>query len=211
MCRGPWSRLRPACRCRRAALSRGGTASMPDREKGPRSTGSRPAVPYHVPLTRKQPRDPADLRVQRRSSLAEIDWLAEERGFELSVPLARISLDFRGGEGPSGRSEWSKQAIRFSRGTSGSNPLCSAGESDQVAARRRTRTKKDTGDRAKWLRRIDQQGPVTEEMSFFPPNHQTVRRAKARRSADHHRHRSKPDETRHRRAAAKPADRFPAP
>src|SRR5258708_5161839 len=38
----------------------------------------------------------------------ETDSAVEERGFELSVPLARISFDFRRAEGPSVRSEWSK-------------------------------------------------------------------------------------------------------
>src|SRR6266446_9496763 len=44
------------------------------------------------------------------------DSALEESGFELSVPLARMSLDFRGGEGPSGRSERSKRTIRFNGG-----------------------------------------------------------------------------------------------
>src|SRR5882724_3837292 len=34
---------------------------------------------------------------------SETDWLPEQRGFELSVPLVRMSLDFVGGEVLSGR------------------------------------------------------------------------------------------------------------
>jgi hypothetical protein len=46
--------------------------------------------------------------VRPLGSRGKMDSPVEERGFELSVPLARISFDFRRAEGPSGRSEWSK-------------------------------------------------------------------------------------------------------
>jgi len=51
-----------------------------------------------------------------RASEFPQDSPLEESGFELSIPLARMSLDFRGGEWPSGRLEQSKQAIRFHGG-----------------------------------------------------------------------------------------------
>src|SRR3984893_11239062 len=50
--------------------------------------------------------------------------------YHLSVPLATVSLDYRGGEGSAGRSGLSKKRHCFHRGTSGSNPACSTGESD---------------------------------------------------------------------------------
>jgi len=57
------------------------------------------------------------------------DSLLEEAGFEPSVPLARVSLDSREGEGAGGRSDRLEKTPSFSRGTSGSNPSSSSGES----------------------------------------------------------------------------------
>src|SRR5438128_223122 len=60
---------------------------------------------------------------------SEIDSLAERKEFELAVPLERESLDFAEEKGLQVDQRGQKQASRFSRETSGSNPLCSAGES----------------------------------------------------------------------------------
>jgi hypothetical protein len=57
------------------------------------------------------------------------DSLLEEAGFEPSVPLARVSLDARGGEEAGGRSDRFERRRPYSRGTSGSNPSSSSGES----------------------------------------------------------------------------------
>jgi hypothetical protein len=87
---------------------------MPVRETGPRRAGSWPEVPFSGHVRAHTPaRASAPVAME---GTGERDSLAEGRGFELSVPLARMSLDFRGGEGPSGRSEWSKQATRFHGG-----------------------------------------------------------------------------------------------
>src|SRR5437588_4929109 len=53
----------------------------------------------------------------------------EEAEFKPSVPLARVSPDSRGGEGAGGRSDRLETTPSFSRGTSGSNPAPSSGES----------------------------------------------------------------------------------
>jgi hypothetical protein len=59
----------------------------------------------------------------------EFDSLAEGEGFELPVPIARASLDSRGGEGAGGQSDGLERRRPFSRGTSGSNPSSFTGES----------------------------------------------------------------------------------
>src|SRR5271169_1735321 len=75
------------CRCERSGLSRGGTASMPIREKGPRRAGWWPVGP----LSRHNPCP--DRRENRASSTVaaeftgETDSAAEGDGFEPSVPL----------------------------------------------------------------------------------------------------------------------------
>src|SRR5438477_7483282 len=78
---------RPRVICNLSELSGGGTASMPVREKGRRSPGSQPAHPF------SRPNPPAECRHVRGFSpsdsgfTAETDWLLEEAGFELFVPL----------------------------------------------------------------------------------------------------------------------------
>src|ERR1700746_2454629 len=76
--------------CKRSELSRGGTASMPVREKRRRSPGSQPARLF------SRPQPPADRRQRAGFSpiasgfTAETDWLLEEGGFELVVYDGRM-------------------------------------------------------------------------------------------------------------------------
>jgi TolB-like protein len=73
--------------------------------------------------------------MQRHSSLLRADWLAEEEGFELPVPPREGVLDSRGGEGAGGRSDGLEGRPLPSRGTSGSNPSSSSGESSTNPSR----------------------------------------------------------------------------
>jgi len=60
---------------------------MPVREKGRRSPGSQPARPFSRP---QPPQNAAKVRgfsLTAAGFTAETDWLLEEAGFELSVPL----------------------------------------------------------------------------------------------------------------------------
>jgi hypothetical protein len=59
----------------------------------------------------------------------ETDSVAERRGFEPPVPLARIHVTFGEEKGPEVISVVSKDVVFFAGGTSGSNPLRSSGES----------------------------------------------------------------------------------
>jgi hypothetical protein len=62
---------------------------MPVREKGRKSPGSQPARPSHVP---RQPQTAAKVRgfsPIASGFTAETDWLLEEDGFELVVPLSK--------------------------------------------------------------------------------------------------------------------------
>ena len=61
------------------------------------------------------------------------DSLAERKGFEPSVSLARVSLDSRGGGGRRSTIRVvSKDAVPFPGGTSGSNPSSSSRESGEI-------------------------------------------------------------------------------
>ena len=67
--------------------------------------------------------------VQPRNRLAEKDSPREQKEIRTVGRSRENVADFPRGEGPTGRSEWSKTGHRYSRVTSGSNPLCSCGES----------------------------------------------------------------------------------
>src|ERR1700752_2126996 len=77
---------RPRVVCERSELSRGGTASMPVREKGRRSPGSQPARSFSRPQPAADRRKVRGFLPIASGFTAETDWLLEQGGFEPSVP-----------------------------------------------------------------------------------------------------------------------------
>ena len=73
---------------------------MPVREKGEGVPVRNLRVPSHVP---SHPQTAAKVRgfsPIASGFTAETDWLLEQAGFELSVPLGKMSFDFCGRVGP---------------------------------------------------------------------------------------------------------------
>src|SRR5258705_9273782 len=95
---------------------------MPDREKQPRSNGSRPARPFSRPKSARRPPRLPRLGLQRRQFTAETDSPLEGDGFEPSVPLVRE-------EPRENSNETISKSVVVQRGTDGSNPSPSSGES----------------------------------------------------------------------------------
>ena len=70
---------------------------MPVREKGRRRPGSQPARPFSRPQPPADRRQSAALLAYSPGFTAETDWLLEESGFELLVPLVDAGLFGRNG------------------------------------------------------------------------------------------------------------------
>src|SRR6266850_470691 len=65
---------------------KGGTASMPVREKQPERAGSRPVVPVSGLVQAHSPAESGVFAPVGMEGTSETDWLPEEDGFEPSVP-----------------------------------------------------------------------------------------------------------------------------
>src|SRR6202022_2943084 len=105
---------------------RGGTASMPVREKQPERAGSRPVVPVSGLVQAHSPAESRVFAAVGMEGTGERDSPPEGRGFEPSVP-ARINdalgtALFASAAPPVPP----KRPTRFARGTGSSNPLRSA-------------------------------------------------------------------------------------
>src|ERR1700737_4916634 len=85
----PADLLRPSRRRTRSELLRGGTASIPVREKGQERRFAAGMSLSHVPSHRRLPPNCGAFRQQPRGSLLETDSPLEEEGFEPSVPVLR--------------------------------------------------------------------------------------------------------------------------